>query len=267
MATDARDARSAPSLPDPVLAALSIPGIDTARFGTIVEAFGPLPTEGQVELANRLIFSRSQYVVHRMWVCDGERQQGVRRKRLNEIGSVAGRLLRLLHRDGLDPQPWNLHPAITLSLPHLCQLAAEHGPDQIWNRGLSRLAVMLADLARVGAQAETVFPRQFPKKHGGRRRESPNPATGLVERLIEIYEDMRARYPESGPAPAYGTPLIEFVRAGLAFAVSPPPESIDSAGRCWQLTEVRFLETDLPKETRTTDNAIRGVFDRLHTSS
>ena len=255
------------SLPGPVLEALSVPFIDAARFGAVIEALGTVPTEGQVDLVNRLLNARGKYLAHRMGVCDSESQQGVRRKRLSEIGSMAGRLLRLLHRDGLDPQPWNLHSAITLALPHLCQLAAERGPDQSWDRALGRLEMMLADLQKVGSQAETVFPRQFPKKHGGRRREGPDPAKGLVERLIEIYEDMRARYPESGPAPAFGAPLIQFVRAGLAFTVSPPPESIDSDGRRWQLTEVRLLETDLPKASRTTDDAIRGVFDRLHRSS
>jgi hypothetical protein len=48
------------SLPDPVLVALSIPGNpDPARFGAVIEAFGPLPIDGQVELVNRLIEARS----------------------------------------------------------------------------------------------------------------------------------------------------------------------------------------------------------------
>ncbi len=255
------------SLPGPVLEALSLPFIDAARFGAVIEALGTLPTEEQVDLVNRLINARGEYLAHRMWVCDRESQQGVRRERLNEIGSAAGRLLRLLHRDGAKPESWNLHPAITLALPHLCQLAAERDQDQSWDRALSQIEVLLADLEKVGLKSETVFPRPFPKKHGGPRREGHKPETGLVERLIEIYENIRARYPESGPVPAYGAPLIQFLRAGLAFAVSVPPESIDSNGRRWQLTEVRFLETDLPKETRVTDNAIRGIWDRLHESS
>lgn len=267
MATDAQDARSALSLADPVLAALSVSFIDAGRFGAVIEALGTVPTEGQVDLVYRLLNARGDYLVHRMGGCDSESQQGVRRKRLSEIGSVAARLLRLLHRDGLDPQLWNLHSAITLALPHLCQLSAERGPDQSWDRALGRLEVMLADLQKVGSQAETVFPRRFPKKHGGRRREGPDPATGLVERLIEIYEDMRVRYPESGPAPAFGAPLKQFVRAGLAFVVSPPSASIGSDGERYQFTEVKFLETDLPKASRVTNDAIRGIFDRLHRSS
>jgi hypothetical protein len=267
MTTDAPSARSALSLPPPVLDALSFPGIDAARFDAVNKAFGPLPIEGQIDLVNRLIHARGQYVAHRMEVCDGESTPGVRRKRLSEIGLVARRLLRLLHRDSAQPQPWNLHPAITLTLPRLCHLAAERGPDQIWDQGLNRLEAMLTDLAKVADQAEAVFPAEFPNKHGGKRRDGANPATGLVEQLIEIYENFRTRYPESGPAAVCGAPLIHFVRAGLAFAVSAPPESIDSSGRRRQLTEVRFLESDLPKKTRLTDQAIRGIFDRLHRST
>jgi predicted RNase H-like HicB family nuclease len=255
------------SLPGPVREVLSLPFIDGARFGAVIEALGTLPTEGQVDLVNRLINARGEYLAHRMSACDGESHQGVCRERLREIGSAAGRLLRLIHRDGSDAQPWNLHPAITLALPQLCRLAADRGPDQSWVGALGRLESMLADLEKVGIEAEAVFPRPFPKKHGGRRREGHNPATGLVERLIEIYENSRTRYPESGPVPAYGAPLIQFVRAGLAFAVSPPAEVTDSEGRRHQSSEVRYLETDLAKDSRITDNAIRGIFDRLHRSS
>ena len=253
------------SLPDSVLKTLSVPFIDAARFGAVVEALGMLPAEGLEDLVNRLLNARGEYLAHRTWVYDGESQQGVCRERLSEIGSVASRLLWLLHRDGLNPQPWNLHPAIMLALPHLCRFAAERGPDQSWDGALSRLEAMLADLEKVGIQADTIFPREFPKKHGGKRRKGHTPATDLVGRLMEIYEDIRTRYPESGPATEYGAPLIQFVRAVLAFALSPPPECSDSDGRRWQLAETRLLETDL--STRMTDDAIRGVFDRLHRSS
>jgi hypothetical protein len=251
------------ALPDPVLIALSIPGIDSARFGAVIEAFGPLPIDGQVEFANRLIFARGQYLVHRMSDCDSEAAQGVRRKRLEDIGKVAGRLLRLLHRDGADPQPWNLHPSVTLALPPLCRVASEHRPKQVWDppQGLSLLGVMLADIAEVGTQAEAIFQARFSKKHGGRRREGITPATGLVERLIEIYGAMRAQYPESGPPPRFDKRLVKFVRAGLAFAISTRTVWLD--GR--PSFEAAFMEADLALPTRVTDNAIRGAFWRRRT--
>jgi hypothetical protein len=248
-------------LPGPILDALSYPGIDLTRFGAVIEAFGPLPIDGQVKIATRLVGARGQYLVDRMWVCDGEIREGVCRKRLNDIGVVARRLLRLLHRDELDHQPGNLHPAITLALPRLFQFRS----DRIWDHGLGQLGAMLADLARAGAQADEVFPAKIPKQRGGKHREGPTPATGLIGQLIEIYQSIRDEYPESGPAPAFDASLRRFVRAGLDFAVSEPPETIDPDGQRWQLAEVKFLETDLP--TRVTADMIRGVFDRLHKSN
>ena len=251
------------SLPDPVLVALSIPGIDPSRFGAVIEAFGPLPIDGQVELVNRLIDARGQYLVHRMSDCDSETAQGVRRERLDDIGKAAGRLLRLLHRDEADPQPWNAHPAATLALPQLCRTGLQHRPHQIWDPplGLSLLGVMLADLAEVGAQAEAVFQARFSKKHGGPRREGLTPVTGLVEQLIEIYGAMRAQHPESGPPLGFGKRLVKFVRAGLAFAISTRTIWLD--GR--PSFEAAFMEADLALPTRVTDNAIRGAFQRRRT--
>jgi hypothetical protein len=122
---------------------------------------------------------------------------------------------------------------------------------------------MLAGLAEVGAQAETIFLAGFPKKHGGSRREGPTPATGLVEQLIEIYRAMRAQYPCSGPRPVFGKPLVKFVRAGLAFAVSIRTVWLDDSGRL--SLDAALIEADLP--TRVTDAAIRGVFQRRRTQT
>jgi hypothetical protein len=247
------------SLPDQVLVALSLPGFDPARFPAVIEAFGRLPIDGQVELANRLIGARGQYLIHRMVDCDSEAAQGVRRKRLEDIGKAAGRLLRLLHRDGADPQPWNAHPAATLALPQLCQVASEHRPKQVWDppQGLSLLGAMLADLAKVGDQAVVIFHSPFPKTQGGERRQGRTASADLVHQLIDIYDDIRARFPGSGPVLAFGRPLLQFVRAALTFAVSAPRESTDSDGRCYRPWEANFLETDLPETSRITDDAIR----------
>jgi hypothetical protein len=258
--SDNRANAQALSLPDLVLAALSIPRIDPARFAEVIEAFGSLPIDAQVDLANRLIGARGQYLCHRLWDCDSEAAQGVRRKRLEDIGRAAGRLLRLLHRDRVDTQSWNLHPAITLALPQLFRIASERRPSQIWDQGLSRLGAMLADLAKVGAQAGAIFESPFPKTRGGERRQGRTAAADLVHRLIEIYGDIRARFPGSGPALEFGHPLLQFVRAALTFAVSAPREVTDSDGTYYRPFEANFLETDLP--SRITDNAIRGIFDR-----
>jgi hypothetical protein len=197
-------------LPGPVLEALSFPGIDAARFYTVTEALGLLPVAALVDLANRLIRARGQYVVHRMSVCDRDNSRGLQRERLEAIGVAAGRLLRLLYRDGIhDPGPWNLHPAITLALPTLVEISSDR-PGHSWvDQGLTRFAVMLSDLA--GVSAEAIFPTEFPKQRGGERRAGSTPATRLVENLIAIYAAIRDQFPDSGPAPAF-----KAVRAGGA---------------------------------------------------
>jgi hypothetical protein len=191
------------------------------------------------------------------------------RKRLRAISKAAGRLLRLLHRHKAAPQPENLHPGITLALPHLCRVASEQHPNQVWDppQGLSLLGAMLTDLAQVGADSDAIFPSQFPKTQGGERRQGRTAATDLVHQLIEIYDDMRARFPKSGPALAFGPQIIKFVRAGLAFTVNMPPEMMASDGKRYQLKEAMFLEADLTKDSRVTNSAIRGIFDRRNSQT
>jgi hypothetical protein len=250
------------SLPCEVVDALSIPGIDRTLFPDVIEAFGPLPVDGQVELANELIRARGQYSAHRMSVCDSERNQGVRRKRLKEIGITARRLLHLLHREGVEPQPWSLHTAIALALPHLRRIASERRPNQIWDQGLSPLQAMLTDLISVGEQAEAIFWSPFPKTRGGNRRKGPTPASDLVDQLIRIYVDKRDKFPDSGPRPAFGDDLLRFIRAALVFTVSA--RVLYVGGQRRQPSEAAFIESDLAKPTRMTDDAIRGLWDRRH---
>src|SRR5438477_3295355 len=101
------------SLADLVLVELSRVGIEPTLFCAVIDAFGPLPSDGQVELLNRLIEARREYLNHRIWKCDPEMRPSLSRRRLKEIGTTVARALRLLHRDGAAPQPWNLHPAVT----------------------------------------------------------------------------------------------------------------------------------------------------------
>jgi hypothetical protein len=124
---------------------------------------------------------------------------------------------------------------------------------------------MLTDLAEAGAQADAEFDTRLPRTHGGPRREGHTPASGLIDRLIELYVDLRTRFPESGPQPAFGNPLLQFVRAGLAFAVGTRTIFLD--GKCLQPSEAAYMEADLPKPTRVTDDAIRAAFQRRRTQT
>jgi hypothetical protein len=103
-----------------------------------------------------------------------------------------------------------------------------------------------------------VFNTRVPRTHGGPRREGHTPATGLVDRLIEIYVNLRTQFPESGPPPAFGKPLLQFVRAGLAFTVATRTIYLDD--KDLRPPEAAYMETNLP--TRLTDAAIRARWTR-----
>jgi len=74
---------------------------------------------------------------------------------------------------------------------------------------------------------------------------------------------MRAQYPESGPSLVFGNCLVELVRAGLAFATCARTTWLDGTER--PSFEAAFMEADLLKPTRITDDAIRGAFQRWRT--
>jgi len=250
------------SLPERVISGLSNSWLDPARFLDVIQGFGSLPNEGQLQLANQLIEAREQYVYHVISLAHDTTRPSHLRNRLQAIGSTAEQLLRLLHRDGAEPAPWNTHHVITGALPELCRIGTERRPNQIWDppQGVSLLGAMLGDLVEAGATADAIYPVRHPERHGGnRKRGLSNPASNLIERLIDIYAELREMYPGSGPPPAVGKPLIQFVRAGLTFAVSIR-KSPDGSKR--PSFEAAFMDPDLPKETRTTDDAIRGIFQR-----
>jgi hypothetical protein len=62
------------------------------------------------------------------------------------------------------------------------------------------------------------WPRQPVAQHGGDRRSVTSTPTALTRNLIEIYVACRTRWPDSGPKPAFGGPLMRFLRASIAVA-------------------------------------------------
>jgi len=74
-------------------------GMHPERFLPVLNAFGPLPEEGQRELAERLV---GKIGVYRLEYATERPQPAVERKRLVDIAQLAGRLLELLGIE--DPQ-------------------------------------------------------------------------------------------------------------------------------------------------------------------
>lgn len=256
-------------LPAAVMGALSIPWVDSSQFEKVVEAFGPLTDDGQLELANRLIRARLDYAPHRR-VEDGDDQPAELRRHLKKIGTAAARLLALLHHDGKTPsvesvgQLWSLHQVIGRMLPIFHQVAENRLQGQELAEPHHRLRVLaetLVDLIAVAERPDAVIQAQFAGSRGGTRREGPTAKTRLIEALITAYASLRERFPESGPAPGRNTALRQFVRSGLRFAVSYRPRS-DSCGRQYTAPEAEFIDADLANRTRTTDDVIDGIFDR-----
>jgi hypothetical protein len=130
-------------------------------------------------------------------------------------------------------------------LPELYRVAVERRPTATAGaeERLTILILLLSDLIEAAKRAGT----QYRPGRGGKRRAGQITAeVGLVQDLIQSYEELRNPFPSSGPPPAFDKRLRKFVRSGL--------ELVASASR--------FVDSDLAKPSRITDAAIRGAFNR-----
>jgi hypothetical protein len=253
-------------LPYSVLVELSRAWIEHSRFADALAAFGPLPEDGQLELVNRLVDARAVYALNRRHELDRDDRPSRHRERLAEIGAGASRLLRLQHRDGVEPQPWYLHPAIEIAFPALYRVARSRRPTKIesWKPGerLGILAEILGDLVALSDQAIRASEDDFSNTRGGKRRQGPKATAELVQALMETYAALRMRWPESGPRLAFDKALRRFLRVGLEFAVSYAPISDPNGGVLSEQWEATVIDAELAKPTRTTDAALRGIYQR-----
>ena len=251
-------------LPESVLLELSRAWIEPSRFAAALAAFGPLPEAGQLELVNRLVEARAVYAFNRRHELDCNDRPSRRRDRLAEIGAAASRLLRLLHPDGVEPRPWYLHHA--LDFPAVYRVARERRPTKIasWEPGerLGMLVEILDDLVALSDQALRVSEDSFSNARGGARRQGPKATAELVQALMETYAALRMRWPESGPRLAFDKALRRFLRVGLEFAVSYAPISDPNGGVLSEQWEATVIDAELAKPTRTTDAALRGIYQR-----
>jgi hypothetical protein len=78
--------------------------------------------------------------------------------------------------------------------------------------------VLAADRSKARALEQSV--RGTRRDRGGIARSGPTPKGRLLHDLFSTYAKLRHEYPTSGPRPAFGQPLVAFVRAGLALTVS-----------------------------------------------
>jgi hypothetical protein len=252
---DWQAAPDASHLPVSVLAELGRGQIPPETFAAMLGAFGPLPEEGQYELALRIMNASGIY-----WLRKSVEKQlapkHTQQKHLNSISTSARRLLALLGVN--EPKSvaggvrrGSLHPTATTSLlMGLYRVAIERRPATATasaDERLTTLILLLSDLVEAAERCALETGTQYRKGRGGQRRAGQITAeVELMQAIIESYAELRKRFPNSGPQLAFDEGLRKFLRSGLKLVASAS----------------RFVDSDLPKPSRITDAAIRGAFVR-----
>jgi hypothetical protein len=146
----------------------------------------------------------------------------------------------------------------------LYRIAAERRPG-ITTAGaeeqLATLIVLLSDLVETAVRAAFEIVENHQTNRGGKRRAGPTAEVHLIQSIIEAYAELRERFPDSGPQPAFDKSLKTFVRLGLKLAVTSTI-FFDSNGKRYQRADITAVDPKLPTTTQTTDAAIRGAFNR-----
>jgi hypothetical protein len=214
--------------------------IPLARFEAVLLAFGGLPKTAQCELANQLIRASGIYTLRKSIKERGFPTREETRKRLKLICTSATRLLKLLGISDTksvalgDLGSIALHPVTTTDiLTGLYRVAIERRPQMpvdAWRR-LVELLVVLSDLVEITDCAQAAPAEKEAK--------SKSAEGELIHTIIDAYAKFRDRFPESGPGPKFDASLRTFVRLCL-----------------------EFVDPRLASQSRITDNAIRGLFNR-----
>jgi hypothetical protein len=259
-------------------------------FAAMLDAFGPLPEDGQYDLANRMVAAAEVYT--RMRRARSSPRPFEERERLVRIGAATKQLLVLLGID--DPQSIAvnplargmgiLHPVVSKHLLiELFRVAAERRPATATLSADERvvtLLLLLSDLAEAAERsahevtrlskpkAKTASPPDLPKQggrepqtagRGGDRREGRTAEGELIHSIIEVYAVLCEHFPENERQPAFDDRLVQFVRAGLRFVVASAP-IFGADGVQYESGEMAWVDRNLP--TRITNAAIRSAFNR-----
>jgi hypothetical protein len=252
------------------------------KFMSLVGAFGPLPEEGIHQLAVQIVPSVCRYRLQQQIKV----QMPTPADQSEELERIANHARHLLSSMGIDdPQAIARNPtratALLTPTAHLrlfvemYEIAKERRPTATFtaNERMTFLLVLLSDLV-AAADRSAVSARQQSIREGGRRRGGkgrggPTPEVTLLYALFDTYATLRRQYtPNSGPMPKTPDPSLRaFVRAGLALAVSLPPAIVAADGKTYRSAEKIYGGLDLVKETRITNDSIRGAFNRWRAQS
>ena len=247
-------------LPGRVLTELRLGQIPPQTFGVVLDAFGPLPEVGQCDLAIRIINSLKIYELRKLV----EKQQFPRRyqqkTRLTNIGASGRRMLALLGIEEAESikqgvPRGSIQPTVPTSLlVRLYDVGVERRPKATASADerMTTLLILLSDLVEAAERLALETGTQYRPGRGGSRRKGQITAeVQLIRAVIESYAELRNRFPNSGPPPAFDGQLRKFVRSVLTLVVSASP----------------FVDPNLPEPNRITDDAIRAAFERWRSQS
>jgi hypothetical protein len=255
-------------LPDSVIAELWRARIPRENFSAVLSAFGRIPADAQYDLAVRLVNAAGIFHLRKAVEQQKFPRAHERRDQLEDISTLARRLLGLLGvnepKSVADGVQGSVHPTATSLLTWLYRVAVERRPATATasaEQRLTTLITLLSDLVEAAERsAREVSTR--PGLGGDRRKGELTPEGELIQAIIKLYMVFRNHFPSSGPKPAFDEQLRKFVRSGLELAVSCVVVGLD--GKKYEPWHMAAIDCDLPKPTRTTDDAIRGAFQRVH---
>ncbi len=240
-----------------------------AEFEKVLLAFGDLPEGGQRELATRLIRASG---IYRLRISVEERGFPSEHQKWEQLKSISGSAKRLLKLLVIGkPKDLALGVVPVLSLPlhsvtttdlvtRLYRVAVERRPQievDAWDR-LKELLVLLSDLVAITAHVEDTRKKQKGKGAKGE----------LLYEIIEIYAELRRRFPDSGPKPGFGGPMNRFIRACLQFAISTvvithsngAKRQLDQWAVGPKVSPDRIIDVSGEVTKDVSDDVIRGAF-------
>jgi hypothetical protein len=232
----------------------------------MLSLFGHLPKGGQYELAVRIINASQAYRLRKLVE---KRRHGLpnRVRQLNSISTSARRVLKLLGVKDANSVAegvlrGSIHPTATSLLTQLYSVAVERRPATASlgaEERMTSLILLLSDLVEAAMQLARKV------GHGGERRAGPTAEVELCQAIIASYDKVHQLFPNSGPQLAFDPRLKKFIRLGLKLAVTSTfVARIDAKGkrRRHRPAEMAAVDPRLPTESRTTDLALRGAYER-----
>jgi hypothetical protein len=233
----------AQGLPVEVLSAMQAWLGDEAasRFPRVVEQIDPereLPQHELAWIADQLIGMGSAYEL-RIGAEASTLEPAREIERLRTMETAVASFFEALGTETIPSQHGGLPAPLGMLLPDVVNVAAIDGPTVLRNTRIM-LRILWAVGKAAGRAADMAAYNSPARGHGGARRDRPAPITDLVHRLLDVYANIRERFPNSGPKPGFGGPLIRFIRASLD-----------------------VIDQDVSR--RMTDNSIRGHFNSWKT--